>query len=130
MAKAEKLEHINISLPAGLLAFAQRQAEREDRTLSGQIRHFVAEAARLEPPPAPAPFGSELPNVAANAEAIAAARAQIAKLRTRQAQLARLGHNATAATDDEVQRLKFQAEILEQRVEQAERMLLRTANGG
>lgn len=39
-------EQISVPLEAELRAFAEREAERQDRSLAGQIRHFVAEAAR------------------------------------------------------------------------------------
>jgi hypothetical protein len=39
-------EQISVPLEPELRAFAEREAERQDRSLAGQIRHFVAEAAR------------------------------------------------------------------------------------
>jgi hypothetical protein len=42
-----KREHqITVPLDAPLRQFIERAAAREDRTLAGQIRHLVAEAAR------------------------------------------------------------------------------------
>src|SRR5258706_16255569 len=40
------MSQINIHLPDDLLSFVQRAAERETRTVAGQVRHYVAEAAR------------------------------------------------------------------------------------
>lgn len=42
--------HAQISVPLdeNLRAFLERLAAREDRTLAGQIRHLVAEAARQQ----------------------------------------------------------------------------------
>ena len=44
----EPLQQVNVSLPAALVAFIQRQAAQTDRTMGGMIRHLVAEAARRE----------------------------------------------------------------------------------
>jgi hypothetical protein len=46
MARPARLEQITIALPPELRAFVSGVAERESRTVAGQIRHFVAEAAR------------------------------------------------------------------------------------
>jgi hypothetical protein len=46
----EPLQQVNVSLPAALVAFIQRQAAQSDRTMGGMIRHLVAEAARREAP--------------------------------------------------------------------------------
>jgi hypothetical protein len=126
----EKLEQLTIALPPALLAFVERQAKLTDHTTSGAIRHLIAMAARQELPPPPAPFGTVLENVPATPEGIAAARAHIAALRTRRAKLARLGGEASAASDMECEQLKFQIEVLEERVAQAERMMRPTKNGG
>src|SRR6266446_258559 len=59
-----RVSQINIHLPDDLLLFVQKTADRETRTVAGQVRHFVAEAARkagggngaaLEPWPPPLP---------------------------------------------------------------------------
>jgi predicted transcriptional regulator len=42
-------EQITVALPVELRRFVDRIAEREDRSASGVIRHFVAEAARRAP---------------------------------------------------------------------------------
>jgi hypothetical protein len=39
-------EQISVTLDPDLRIFAEQVAAREDRTLAGQIRHWVAEAAR------------------------------------------------------------------------------------
>ena len=41
---AEK--RVTVPLPEPLVRFVEQSAEREDRSLAGQIRHLVAEAAR------------------------------------------------------------------------------------
>jgi hypothetical protein len=125
-----EMEQLSVKLPGDLVAFLQRVARRDDRTPTGVIRHLVAEAARLEPPAETQPFGSVLPNVAGNAESIAEARALISQMRTRQARLARLGGEASAASDMECEKLKFEVEILEERVKQAEKMMRPARNGG
>jgi len=43
-----KRDQISVPLSPPLRAFVQRTAEREDRTLAGQIRHFVAEAPKAD----------------------------------------------------------------------------------
>ena len=56
----EPLQQVNVSLPAALVAFIQRQAAQTDRTMGGMIRHVVAEWARHEAPtqgPFPQPKG-------------------------------------------------------------------------
>jgi len=53
--------HVSVPLDAVLLGFVERAAERESRTVAGQIRHFIVEAMRdagsptagLEPWPPP-----------------------------------------------------------------------------
>jgi len=40
------MQQINLHLPDDLVKFVQRAAERETRTVAGQVRHYVAEAAR------------------------------------------------------------------------------------
>jgi hypothetical protein len=43
---ARKREQISVPLPVPLRTFVEETAAREDRSVAGQIRHFVAEAAR------------------------------------------------------------------------------------
>jgi hypothetical protein len=43
-------KQVSVPLPAELHAFVERAAEREDRSVAGQIRHLVAEAAGRERP--------------------------------------------------------------------------------
>jgi hypothetical protein len=42
------VKHTSVPLPQSLREFVERAAEREDRSIAGQIRHLVAEAARRE----------------------------------------------------------------------------------
>jgi hypothetical protein len=44
MSKREN--QVSVPLPAELREFLERQAAREDRSLAGQIRHLIAQAAR------------------------------------------------------------------------------------
>ncbi len=47
---SRKREQISVPLPAALREFVERAAEREDRSVAGQIRHLIAQAARdLQP---------------------------------------------------------------------------------
>ena len=39
-------DQISVPLPAELREFIKNSAEREDRTVAGQIRHLIAEAHR------------------------------------------------------------------------------------
>ena len=43
-----KAEQVSVPLPRELREFVERQAQREDRSVAGQIRHLVAEAARAQ----------------------------------------------------------------------------------
>ena len=45
---AARREQISVILDPDLRAFAEQAAAREDRSVAGQIRHWVAEAARRE----------------------------------------------------------------------------------
>ncbi len=125
-----EMEQLTVALPGDLVAFLRRRAKIEDRTPSGQIRHYVSEAARQEPPPEAPLFGSVLPNVQATPESIAEGKAIIADLRRKQARLANLKGDATAASDADAERYKFEAEIMESRVAAAVRQLPRPTNGG
>lgn len=42
---------VSVPLDPQLRAFVEQAAEREDRTMAGQIRHLVAEAARRSQQP-------------------------------------------------------------------------------
>jgi len=41
-----KREQITVPLPASLREFVERQAQQSDRSMAGQIRHVLTEAAR------------------------------------------------------------------------------------
>jgi hypothetical protein len=43
-----KAEQVSVPLSRELREFVERQAAREDRSVAGQIRHLVAEAARAQ----------------------------------------------------------------------------------
>jgi CopG-like RHH_1 or ribbon-helix-helix domain, RHH_5 len=45
---AKRDHQVSVPLPADLREFVERAAEQEDRTIAGQIRHLVAEAARVQ----------------------------------------------------------------------------------
>ena len=112
------------SLPGELLAFIQRQATLKDHTLSGAIRHLIAEAARLEVPPSK-PFGVVLPNVSGNAASIAAARALIAELQKEQVLIERRRRkmNGSAIDDKRDPEIAGLISVLEDRITLAERMM-------
>jgi hypothetical protein len=46
MSVPMRLLQVSVPLPPELRAFVERAAEREDRSLAAQIRHYVAAAAR------------------------------------------------------------------------------------
>lgn len=48
MASPMKRAQISVPLGPNLREFIEREAERADRTLAGQIRHLIAEAARQQ----------------------------------------------------------------------------------
>jgi hypothetical protein len=43
---SKRREQISIPIDQGLREFIERIAREEDRTVAGQVRHFIAEAAR------------------------------------------------------------------------------------
>jgi hypothetical protein len=45
---AKRDHQVSVPLPADLREFVERAAEQEDRTIAGQIRHLVAQAARAQ----------------------------------------------------------------------------------
>jgi hypothetical protein len=48
MSSPMKRAQVSVPLDPELREFIERAAEREDRWIAGQIRHFVAEAARQQ----------------------------------------------------------------------------------
>ena len=131
MAKqAETFTQVQVSLPAALLAYVQRQATLKDHTLSGAIRHCIAEVARLEPPPAPK--RPTLPNVEGNPESIAKAKHDLAEKRQEHAQITQRQRSITGTTvgdDARLAHLTFEINWLEGQIARAEQMT-RPANGG
>ena len=121
-------ETVNISLPAELVAALRDTAARENRTLSGQIRHLVTQAVRLEPPPPTPGAPKVMANVESTPEAIAAAKARLVTMRQRREVIAKRGsgplHEATPATDDiEFRELGVQIDFTERQILMAERFL-------
>jgi len=43
---SKRREQVSVPLDPELRAFVEREAAREDRSIAGQIRHLVAQAAR------------------------------------------------------------------------------------
>jgi hypothetical protein len=128
-----QLQQVIVMLPEPLTAFLKRAAEREDRTLSGVLRHLVSEAARVEPPPAGAPWvppGPTIPGVAATPEGIAQAKEHIAALLEEQKQLHRRKRvsGTTVAEDTRADQITMIVGVMGQRIASAEKMLPR--NGG
>jgi hypothetical protein len=122
----QRLVHVNVSLPEGLLAFVRRQAELENRSFSGQVRHLFDAARRANgvdhsPPKSPWPV---LPNVQGNAEPIAEARGLIEQFRKERARIEqrRRRLNGSAADDSRDRELFAWIDIIEGRIAIAERM--------
>jgi hypothetical protein len=121
-------ETVNISLPAELTALLRAAAARESRTLSGQIRHLVTQAVRLDDPPPPPGAGKVMQNVESTPEAIAAAKARLKTMRLRRDAILKRSqqpfHEATPATDDtEFRDLAVQIDFVERQILMAERFL-------
>ena len=78
MAKngTQKLQDLTISLNPELRAFVEREAEKESRSVAGQIRHFVVEAARRNGTPTLTPWPPPMSLPASLDEA----RAELAEL--------------------------------------------------
>ena len=129
----EKFEEIKVSLPPALAAFVKRKAKDTDHTTSGLIRHFVAEAARAEPPPTPSfPVLENVPHTPAG---VAAARARQAAKREELARLEqrrRSPRGGPLSADDDMRasRLSHEIAIIDDQIAMAERFLPRPANGG
>jgi hypothetical protein len=110
-------------------------ATRRDYTVSGLLRHFVAEAARAEapaPPRFPDAFAPPVPSVKPTAEAIAEAQKHLADRRQERDRITRrLGAktpSGSAADGNRLDRLNLEIELIAKGIEQAERVLPR--NGG
>jgi hypothetical protein len=128
-----QLQQVIVMLPEPLVAFLKRAADREDRTLSGALRHLVSEAARVEPSPAGAPWvpsGPTIPGVVATSEGIAQAKEHIAALLEEQKQIHRRKriHGTTVAEDARADQITMIVGVMGQRIAEAEKILPR--NGG
>jgi hypothetical protein len=130
-----ELVQIKLSLPPDLFTYVQQEAVRTDRTASGQIRHWIAEQKRREPPPQTGfsnAFAPPVPAVPATVEGIAAARERVVKLRQEEEQLRKrkARWETTVDQDTRVDRIVAEVEVLGKRIAAAEKMLPRSSNGG
>ena len=132
---AETLQQINVALPAHLVEFIRRQAARQDHTVSGAIRHILAEAARREPPPEGAPvfpdaLAPPVPAVKPDAQSIIEAKERLASLKAEREEILRRKRlwQTTVNEDTRVDRIVAEVEVLGKRIAAAEKMLPR--NGG
>jgi hypothetical protein len=129
------LQQLKITLPPDLLAYVQEQASRSDRTASGQVRHWIAEQKRREPPAerigVSDAFAPPVPAVPATVEGVAAARERLAALRDEEQKLRKRKSRweTTIDEDSRVDRIVAEVEVLSKRIAAAERMLPRP-NGG
>jgi hypothetical protein len=118
-------------LPSEIFKLLESAAAREDRTLSGQARHYITQAIRLAPPPPPPPTPGApkvMQNVEATPAAIEAAKARVAELRQRRDVIVKRSqgplHEATPATDDtEFRALAVEIEWTERSIAMAERFV-------
>lgn len=120
-------ETINISLPSQLLVFLRAAAAREDRTISGQVRHLIAQAARLAPPPSPPPRKA-LEHVQHTREGIADGKARLAALEQSRAEILQrhrrsLQEPAPAADDLRLRELIGEIDWLKSAITMAERFV-------
>src|SRR6516162_2968221 len=122
-----QLQQVIVMLPEPLVAFLKRAAEREDRTISGALRHIVSEAARAEPPPEGVFDFPTLPGVPATPEGIAAAKARVAAMREEQAKIRRKKkvHGTTVDEDTRHDRLHVEIGITNERIALAEKAMPR-----
>jgi hypothetical protein len=127
MGRPARLEQITIALTPELRAFVNREAERESRTVAGQIRHLVVEAYRRagSPPPSNHSPPPALPNVDSKPESIADARGRIAELKNEQLRLQRKrrARDSSAADDAILDALPGKIRFVEDQVAMAERMM-------
>lgn len=131
-----ELVQMKLSLPPELAAYVQDQAARSDRTPSGQVRHWISELRRREPPPERVgvsdAFAPQVAAVPATPEGIAAAKERLAAMRKVQEQIRHRKRlwQATVSDDARLDRLVAEVEVLGKRIAAAEQILPRSRNGG
>jgi hypothetical protein len=128
-----ELVQMKLSLPPELAAYVHDQAARSDRTPSGQVRHWISELRRREPPSQTGfsdAFAPQVPAVKADPESIAEAKERLIQLRAEQDQIRKrkARWEATVSDDTRLDRLIAEVEVLGKRIKAAEQMLPR--NGG
>ena len=127
-----EFEQFNVLLPENLAGFLRREAAKRDFTLSGLLRHLVAEAARAEPRPEggffPNEFAPPVAAVKADAQSIAEAKVHLGELQQERERIKRRQQlwSDTAADGARLDRLNAEIEVFGKRITAAERM----ANGG
>src|SRR5262249_28466965 len=118
MAKLEV--QITVNLTAELRAFVAQSAERESRTVAGQIRHLVVEAyRRAGAPPVPTwDTGHVMPTVEPTTESITEARGRIDQMQQERARIERKrrGKDVSAAEDDRDLELRHLIRVEEQNI--------------
>jgi hypothetical protein len=70
-------KQVSVPLDAALLGFVERAAERESRTVAGQIRHFIVEAMRHAGNTAPGPEPWPPPLAAASRDNLSEIKARV-----------------------------------------------------
>jgi hypothetical protein len=128
------LIQMKLSLPPELAAYVQDQAARSDRTPSGQVRHWISELRRREPPPERTGVSNEfappVPAVKPDAQSIIEAKERLASLKAEREEILRRKRlwQTTVNEDTRVDRIVAEVEVLGKRIAAAEKMLPR--NGG
>jgi hypothetical protein len=115
------MQQVTLSLTPELIAFVEREAELESRSIAGQIRHLVVQAARRAGAPT-APAWPVRPQVNAPEE-IAAAEARLAEHEREITRLASIkGIDRMPADDDRLRALRDEVVTLGKEIEMAKRM--------
>jgi hypothetical protein len=120
-------EQVTVSLTPQLLDFLQAEAERESRTVGGQLRHYVVQAARANGAKTAEPWPPvRVPHVEHTPEAITEAKAHLASLQRERDRLkTKPAMDQTAADDDRARALQDDIATLKTEITMAERMVRR-----
>ena len=115
------MQQVTLSLTPELIAFVEREAEQESRSVAGQIRHLVVQAARRAGAPT-APAWPVRPHLT-TPEEIAAAEARLSEHEREIARLAAIkGIKRMPADDDRLRALRDEVYTLEKEITMAKRM--------
>jgi hypothetical protein len=129
------LIQMKLSLPPELAAYVHEQAARNDRTPSGQIRAWISERRRREPPPEGAPvfpdaLAPAVPGVKPDGRSIAEAKVRLGELEAERDRIKQKQRrwSDTAADGARLDRLNAEVELFRKNIATAQRMM--PSNGG